>query len=312
MAGFSEHYGEMFMTRFKPVAKFSGFVFVALWSLVACSGGGGGGTGYGSGGGGGGGGGAGGTPNVPPVTVGTWYRPTVAATTTWQWQLSGTVNTGYDVSMYDIDLFDSSSELIASLKQAGRKVICYFSAGSYEEWRSDAGQFPLAVRGNNLDGWAGERWLDIRAAEVRTIMEARLALAVQKGCDGVEPDNVDGYTNSPGFPLTAQDQLDYNAFIANAAHNRGLSVGLKNDLDQVSSLVDYYDFSVNEQCHQYSECDLLTPFITNGKPVFNAEYASSLNDATSRQALCTDMRARSFRTLILPLNLNDAFRLSCD
>ena len=298
------------MTRFKPVAKFSGFVFVTLWSLAACSGGGGAGSG-GSGSGGGGGGGGSGTPNVPPVTVGDWYRP--AVTTTWQWQLSGPVNTGYDVSMYDIDLFDSSPELITSLKQAGRKVICYFSAGSYENWRSDAGQFPAAVLGNTLDGWAGERWLDIRAAQVRTIMEARLVLAVQKGCDGVEPDNVDGYTNNPGFPLTAQDQLDYNAFVANAAHTRRLSVGLKNDLDQVSSLVDYYDFSVNEQCHEYNECDLLTPFITNGKPVFNAEYASRyVNDAATRQALCTDSLARSFRTLILPLNLDDAFRLSCD
>lgn len=41
-------------------------------------------------------------------------------------------------------------------------------------------------------------------------MQARLDLAVQKGCDGVEPDNVDGYQNNSGFPLTAQDQLAYN------------------------------------------------------------------------------------------------------
>jgi len=39
-------------------------------------------------------------PEVAPVTVGTWYRPTVA--TTWQWQLSipagdSAPNTSYDV-----------------------------------------------------------------------------------------------------------------------------------------------------------------------------------------------------------------------
>lgn len=277
---------------------------VAAWVLLvlaACGGGAGSGSGTGGGG----------TPNAPPVTTGSWVRSPVG--TTWQWQLLGTVNTGYNVSLYDIDLFDSSTTLIANLKQAGRTVICYFSGGSYENWRADAGQFPATVLGNNLSGWAGERWLDIRASEVRTIMAARLDLAVQKGCDGVEPDNVDGYTNNPGFPLTAQDQLDYNAFLANAAHTRGLAVGLKNDLDQVSGLVDYFDFAVNEQCHEYNECDRLAPFIASGKPVFNAEYASGyVNNATDRQALCADSLARQVRTLILPLNLDDGFRLSCD
>ena len=32
------------------------------------------------------------------------------------------------------------------------------------------------------------------------------------GCDGVEPDNVDGYVNDTGFDLTAGDQLDFNRF----------------------------------------------------------------------------------------------------
>lgn len=253
----------------------------------------------------------GGIPNVQPITVGSWVKPAIS--TSWQWQLLGTVNSTYDVDLYDIDLFDSSTSLISNLKQAGRIVICYFSAGSYENWRTDAGDFSYSVLGNPLDDWEGERWLDIRAENVHTIMESRLDLAVQKGCDGVEPDNMDGYANNTGFPLTAQDQLDFNALIANAAHARDLAVGLKNDLDQVSSLVDYFDFSVNEQCHEYGECELLTPFIANGKPVFNAEYASEyVNNASSRQNLCTDSLSRSLRTLVLPLELDDTFRLSCD
>lgn len=261
--------------------------------------------------GGGGGGGGGGTPSDPPVTIGTWYRPTV--TTSWQWQLSGTVNTGYDVALYDVDLFDSPDQLISDLHTASRKVICYFSAGSYEEWRPDAGQYLPADLGNNLSGWAGERWVDIRSANVRTILLARLDLAQQRGCDGVEPDNMDGYTNNSGFALTAQDQLDFNAFLANAAHERGLAVGLKNDLDQIEALVDYFDFSVNEQCNQYNECDRLTAFVSAGKPVFNAEYANTyVNDSAARQALCDDARTRNFRTLVLPVALDDAYRLSCD
>ena len=246
----------------------------------------------------------------PPITTGNWYQPSVLIT--WQWQLQGAVNTSYNVDIYDIDLFDSSAALIQQLQQSGKKVICYFSAGSYEEWRSDADQFSADDLGNPLDGWAGERWLDIRSDNIRTIMKNRLDLAVQKGCDGVEPDNMDGYSNNPGFAFTATDQLDFNRTIANEAHLRSLSIGLKNDLDQISELVDYYDFAVNEQCFEYQECSLLAPFINNGKAVLNTEYEQKyVNDGNERDALCVDSISRQFSTLVLPLALDDAFRFSC-
>lgn len=247
---------------------------------------------------------------APPVTDVTVYEPPVSVS--WQWQLLGTVNTSYPVEIYDIDLFDSSVGLIQQLQADGKKLVCYFSAGSYEEWRSDAALFPNNVLGNPLDGWPGERWLDVRSADVRSIMSSRLDLAVQKGCDGVEPDNMDAYRNTSGFSLVADDQLAYNRFIANEAHTRGLSVGLKNDLDQVAELVDYFDFAVNEQCFEFAECDLLAPFINQAKPVLNAEYKPEyVSDSASRQALCADSVNRQFSTLVLPLDLDDSFRFSC-
>ncbi len=242
--------------------------------------------------------------------AGVWYQPPLS--TDWQIQLTGTINSSYPVSVYDIDLFDSSIDQIASIQATGRKVICYFSAGSYENWRPDADQFAATDLGNNLSGWPGERWLDIRSAKVATIMQARMDLAAQKGCDGVDPDNVDGYSNNSGFSLTAADQLTYNRMLAREAHRRGLSVGLKNDLEQVAELAASFDFAVNEQCFEYNECDLLTPFVVQGKPVFNIEYRSVyVTDASRRQALCTDSLNRQFKTLILPLDLDDSFRLSC-
>ena len=66
------------------------------------------------------------------------------------------------------------------------------------------------------------------------LLEARMDLCRDKGFDAVEADNVDGYANRTGFPLTAADQLRFNRFLAAAAHARGLSIGLKNDLDQVA------------------------------------------------------------------------------
>jgi endo-alpha-1,4-polygalactosaminidase (GH114 family) len=241
-----------------------------------------------------------------------WYRPDT--NTTWQWQLTGSINTNYAVDLYDIDLFDSSEALIDSLHNSGKKVICYFSGGSYESWRDDSGDFANEVLGNDLDGWEGEKWLDIRAQSLEPIMRARLNLAQQKGCDGVEPDNMDGYTNNSGFNLTAQDQLKYNKFIANEARKRGLSVGLKNDLNQIATLEPFFDFAVNEQCHSYSECDYMQPFIDAAKPVFNAEYEQKYIDNTNgaRDDLCTQTLSLKFQTLILPMDLDDSFRYSCE
>jgi len=249
-------------------------------------------------------------PNVAPVLKGDWYQP--PAFVTWQWQLSGDLNTSYDVEIYDIDLFDTSISQIAAIQAIGKRVICYFSAGSYESWRSDAANFDSSDYANTLDGWEDERWLDIRSNNVQSIMKTRLDLAVEKGCDGVEPDNMDAYSNNSGFSLTSSNQLAYNRFIANQAHYRDLSVALKNDLDQVESLVDYYDFAVNEQCFEYDECDTLAPFTQASKPVLNAEYHDNyVNDVNQRNSLCTQSINLSFSTLILPLDLDDSYRDSC-
>ena len=250
-------------------------------------------------------------PDVPPVTQGDWYRPGVAAT--WQWQLQGAVNTSYDVEVYDIDLFDALPAVTQELLGAGRRVICYFSAGSFEDFRPDADQFLATDLGNPLGDFPDERWLDIRSPNVHKIMRARLDIAVQKSCDGVEPDNVDGFTNDTGFPLTATDQLAFNRFLANEARMRGLAVALKNDLDQIPDLVAYFDFSVNEQCHEFNECDQLQPFITAGKPVLNAEYADQfVNDPAQRQTMCAAALVQNLRTLVLPIDLDDSFRFTCD
>jgi hypothetical protein len=246
------------------------------------------------------------------ATQATWWQPTPA--TTWEWQLTGKLDTAYDVAAYDIDLFDTPAATIASLHAAGRKVVCYFSAGSAENWRPDYSRFQPADLGNALVGWAGEVWVDTRSANVRSIMQARMDLAVSKGCDAVEPDNVDAYTNNPGFPLTAATQADYNSFLAGEAHARNLSVALKNDVEQLAQLEPLFDFAINEQCHQYAECGGYSAFTADNKAVFNAEYAKKYkqNIGGARDALCAASRAANIRTLVLSTNLDDSFHYSCD
>jgi len=192
---------------------------------------------------------------------------------TWQWQLSGRLDVSVPAQVYDVDLFDTSADQVRHLHALGRKVICYLDVGSYEPDRPDSAKYPRALLGRPLDGWPNERWLDIRRLDLLgPLIAARMDLCAAKGFDGVEPDNVDGFSNDTGFPLTAAEQGQFNTWVAELAHRHGLAVGLKNDLDQVSALQPSFDFAVNEQCVQYHECASLSPFVRAGKAVFHVEY----------------------------------------
>ncbi|MGH8487389.1 MAG: endo alpha-1,4 polygalactosaminidase [Gammaproteobacteria bacterium] len=237
------------------------------------------------------------------VVVADWWKPSPG--TSWQIQYTGTLNTSVDVAVYDIDLFDTSESTIKSLHSKGKKVICYFGAGNYESWRPDAMRFPSAIKGKNIDGWPGEKWLDIRRLDLLLpIMADRIKLAATKGCDAVDPDCADGYTNDTGFSLSYDHQLAYNIALADEAHSLGLAISLKNDVEQVGDLVGFFDFAVNEECFTYGECESLLPFIRAGKPVFGIEYALS----TSR--FCSKANQMNFDFLRKRLDLN-AWRRSC-
>ncbi|HLJ34057.1 MAG TPA: endo alpha-1,4 polygalactosaminidase [Ktedonobacteraceae bacterium] len=242
-------------------------------------------------------------PALPaPVPCPNCWHP--ALNTSWQWQLQGQIDQSFNVTMYDVDMFDTSASVVASLHSAGRIVICYIDAGTWENWRPDASKFPNSVKGKN-NGWPGEKWLDIRQLSILgPIMQARMDLCKSKGFDGVEFDNVDGYTNNTGFPLTYNDQLNYNTWLANQAHTRGLSVALKNDLGQIHDLLPYFDWVLDEQCFQYTECGKLVPFIQANKAVMEVEY----NLAPSQ--FCPKANALNFNSMKKHLNLK-AYRVAC-
>lgn len=206
--------------------------------------------------------------------------------------------------MFDIDLFENSADVVQSLHARGRKAVCYINAGAWERWRPDAKRYPAALLGQS-DGWPDERWLDIRQLRaLLPILEARVNLCQAKGFDGVEFDNVDGYANTSGFPLTARDQLRFNMTLANLAHAHHLSVALKNDLDQVSQLLPYFDWALDEQCFQYNECDALQPFIHAGKAVMEVEYT------LAPEQFCPQANALNFNAMKKNLSL-DAPRIAC-
>jgi hypothetical protein len=265
----------------------------------------------------------------PVSCPGCWHP---ALDTSWQWKLSA-LPTAKEIAsnafgMWDIDGFDNSPATVNAL-QARSHVVCYLSAGSYEGWRADASSFPgsaqlspttpphaiLGVLGWKMDGW-DERWLDIRDVQkanspLAAIMQARIAMCRAKGFDAIEFDNVDGYTNPTGFPLTANDQLFYDTFLANEAHRVGLSAVLKNDNAQIPQLLPYFDFALNEECWHYRECTTAQngsygydQFVAAGKAVFGVEYVGAAS------SFCPKANAQNFNWLKKKLDLG-SWRTAC-
>jgi len=232
-----------------------------------------------------------------------WWRPGLGVT--WQYQLTGLIDTSVNADIFVIDLFDTPQSAIDELHALGRRVICEFNAGLWEEWRDDAGRYPESILGAPRDGWPGERWVDFRQMDiVGPILLDRLEVAVAKKCDGVEPDNLDSIVNNTGLPLTANDQLIFNRWLAEQAHQRGMAVMLKNDLVQIPDLVDYFDIALNEECFEFNECDMLLPFINAGKPVVSVEYKGDMD------TLCSGAASLGFNLIVKKLGL-DAWREVC-
>jgi hypothetical protein len=138
-------------------------------------------------------------PVATPKPTGLW-QPQVGAA--FQIVLSAVPNPNVTfipakANIIDLDLFDNTKATIDRFHAQGKKVICYFSAGSSEDWRPDFGDFlptdfglGLATDSTGTSFWPGEKWLNTKSTNVMSIMQRRLLLASQKGCDGVDPDNI--------------------------------------------------------------------------------------------------------------------------
>ena len=241
----------------------------------------------------------------------------------WDWQLEVPVQLNADssIEIYDIDMFDNESTgMVGELHSYGKKVICYVDVGSWEDFRDDADDFPDEILGATYYGFPDERWLDIRdvnpaksttGTALADILRLRLDRAMNMGCDGVEPDNMDVYDETAhepsGFPLTYEDQIFFNLWVADEVHSRGMAVGLKNDINQAKDprIVEAFDFVVSEECVQYGECSFFSDFIAANKPVFLAEYSYNPDQFCSQ--------AKELRiSAIKKRNSLDSFRVGCD
>jgi hypothetical protein len=178
----------------------------------------------------------------------------------WDWQLQGRL-VFRRVDMFDVDGFDTPTSVVSAIRaRAGRTrahelAVCYLSLGSWERYRPDEASWPKAALGLTLGGYPDEHWVDVRQLGALTpLIDARLRMCARKGFDGVEVDNIDGWDNHSGFPLTPQDAEAWLAQIADEAHALGMFILWKNDPYLASFGLRYFDGALSEQCFAYREC----------------------------------------------------------
>ena len=242
------------------------------------------------------------------------WQPSIG--TKWDYRLGTTSisNISDGIKVLGVDLFDVKKTQIDTLHSKGIKAICYFSAGTAENWRSDYKSFAKSDIGKGLKDWKGEKYVNIRNSTVRTIMTQRIDMAVTKGCDGIDPDNVDIYTNANGIipKLTAADGASYVNYLADYAKSKGLSVGLKNAPEIINSVISNMQWAVVEECHTEGNCASYQPFIAAGKPVFNVEYPTKSDKVQSKvlssklPKYCADSTniSKSFSIILKKLDLD--------
>ena len=236
------------------------------------------------------------------------YVNTGIRTTAW----NGATNVA--PKMFDIDIYQDPgcsggvanipvTNAVSAIHANGAHAVGYIDAGSIEHFRTDYPQYVSfdnscggCLIGNTYFGYRNENWLNISgdgsvtginpntgvretpAQFIRDELSNRMAAARTAGFDSIEFDNVELYDNKTGFATTAAQNLAFNESIANLAHSLGFTVALKNDLAQAPDLQPYFDFAINEQCFQYSECGNLQQWsTTGGKAVFNVEYKTKLS-----------------------------------
>lgn len=237
-----------------------------------------------------------------------FWKPAVNSTFEWLFESSLKNQTDPKADVYDVDMFDVSAKVIAQLHAQKKNVVCYISVGSLEEWRPDKNNFPASVVGNDYSGWPGENWLDISNLKIlQPIMKKRFELARTKGCDGIDVDNIDGFSEDTGFSISYSDQITYNRWLAQTAHQLGLSIGLKNDGEQLKDLLASYDWAIIEDCADQGWCAEFRPFTKSGKAVFQVEYTDTNVDF---KTFCAEANTNKFSAQLKHRNL-DAWTRMC-
>ena len=178
-----------------------------------------------------------------------------------------------DFSVFELDHMERVGFNLVKEKFKNKKLICYISA-SYEDWRIDAKNYPASGKGKKMDGW-NELWGNITDPALQDFLELRFKRCADVGAQYVEIDNTDVSQNDVGFSVTDNQNAQALLELSVRAKKHGLGIFLKNTGYLASKLEASFSGVMNEECHQWKECDDFSPFVSKGKPVFQVEYGNT-------------------------------------
>ncbi|NJL24615.1 MAG: endo alpha-1,4 polygalactosaminidase [Calothrix sp. SM1_5_4] len=222
----------------------------------------------------------------------------------WDWQIGATAEAAIvppaGTKLIDLDGFNVSAAKVAALKAQGIYTVCYINAGSYEDGRPDSAQYPAYLKIHYDSDW-DEWFLDVKDvfkpnSVLAAILRNRIKMCKDKGFDALEPDNLQSDENAGG-KVTLQQQLDFNSWLADVAHEHGLAIFQKNGPDKIlkkdssgKMMVDKFDGILNEECQAYNECAPLAEYVKRGKLALNVEYDVRVNCSTSNSLNINSIR----------------------
>ena len=226
-----------------------------------------------------------------------YYTPSANPSTSFYYDVEGGFSLSESVDVYIVDLFDAGSSSITTLQSSGIKVMCEMSIGAVSSGDSDYSSFTA-----NSDILGDDTWLDIRSSTVSTLINARLQVALDNGCDGVLFTNAENFNEDTTFSITENNQISYNRSLAEDAHTYGLTVGIQID-DKfaqtiLDDLVSSFDFLIVKDTYTNSYTEYTSMFLNKNKPVIDIETTSTYQyDEVSKTLMCSTMIANNIYTI---------------
>ncbi len=234
----------------------------------------------------------------------TWWKP--AAGVSFDWVLDDiTSSDNFNSSVVDVDAFTTSAETVAALHAKGKKVIAYVSVGTFEDDRPDGSLLPKEVIGRKYDEWPKEKWLDIRQVEkLKPWLNSRVRMIINKGFDGLEPDNLDAFDNETGFDIKIADTKKYVDYLIALAHDNGLSIGQKNVSNLTAEYAAKFDWALTEDAFEQGWQNDMTPYIELNKPVFATEYTDVTTQKKFQDDYCPKAAKLGFTAILKKRDLD--------
>jgi hypothetical protein len=241
----------------------------------------------------------------------------------------------------------SATVIVHDMHVANKFAICYVEAGAYQKGFPDDGNFAVTDYGATgsypnqhfnrryqMDGYPDEYYLNIAgfagytpgatltgtAANIATALGQRIAGCHAEGMDGVEPDDLDGYTNDSasgamggGWRLTQAEAAGFEQWLAYTAHGDSMAIFQKNDGANTAADYRTFDGMIIEECNAYDDpCgadgDNVQDYVNAGKPVLNAEYTQ---DGETTAQFCSADNALGINGSLFSVDLDGSLYASC-